>query len=163
MRRTWAPRGETPVLIHAFNWKKLSASAVLAYRWDGARCQLFVQLKPDSYNTQSLIAFLEELRRHFRGRKVILIWDGLPSHRSHDMTAYLQRQTTWLTVERLPGYAPELNPVEYLWGNVKGQELANLCAPNLGHAAAEFSNGMARVRHSQQLCFSFLHSAGLSF
>lgn len=163
VRRTWAPRGETPVLIHAFNWKKMSASAVLAYRWDGKRSQLFFQVKPDSYNTDSLIAFLADLRRHFRGRKVILIWDGLPSHRSREMTDYLRRQTHWLIVERLPGYAPDLNPVEYLWGNVKGQELANLCADNLGHATSALCTGMTRVRHSRQLCFSFLRAAGLSF
>ncbi|MGH7821898.1 MAG: IS630 family transposase [Candidatus Binatia bacterium] len=163
VRRTWAPRGETPVLIHAFNWKKMSASAVLAYRWDGKRSQLFFQVKPDSYNTNSLIAFLEDLRRHFRGRKVILVWDGLPSHRSREMTDYLRGQTHWLIVERLPGYAPHLNPVEYLWGNVKGQELANLCADNLGHATSALCTGMTRVRHRRQLCFSFLHAAGLSF
>jgi DDE superfamily endonuclease len=79
------------------------------------------------------------------------------------MTEYLRSQAYWLTVERLPGYAPELNPVEYLWGNVKGQELANLCAANLGEAASALHTGMRRVRHSQQLCFSFLDKAGLSF
>jgi DDE superfamily endonuclease len=141
----------------------MSASAVLAYRFDGKRSRLLFQVKPDSYNTQSLIAFLDELRRHFRGRRVILVWDGLPAHRSADMTEYLRRQAYWLTVERLPGYAPELNPVEYLWGNVKGQELANLCAANLGEAASALHTGMRRVRHSQQLCFSFLDKAGLSF
>lgn len=141
----------------------MSASAVVAYRWDGKRSQLFFQIKPDSYNTESLIAFLGDLRRHFRGRTVILVWDGLPAHRSRAMTDYLHGQRRWLTVERLPGYAPELNPVEYVWGNVKGQELANLCADNLGHAASALSSGMSRVRHSQHLCFSFLHHAGLSF
>jgi hypothetical protein len=141
----------------------MSAAAVVAYRWDGKRSQLFFQVKPDSYNTDSLIDFLDDLRRHFRRRKVILVWDGLPAHRSRAMTEYLRSQSRWLTVERLPGYAPELNPVEYVWGNVKGQELANLCADNLGHATAAFSSGMARVRQSQQLCFAFLHNAGLSF
>lgn len=141
----------------------MSASAVVAYRWDGKRSQLFFQVKPDSYNTDSLMGFLEDLRRHFRRRKVILVWDGLPAHRSRAMTEYLRGQSRWLTVERLPGYAPELNPVEYLWGNVKGQELANLCADNLGHATVAFSTGMARVRQSQQLCFAFLRNAGLSF
>jgi len=120
----------------------MSGSAVVAYRWDGKRSQLFFQVKPDSYNTDSLIGFLEDLRRHFRSRKVILVWDGLPAHRSRVMTEYLRGQSRWLTVERLPGYAPELNPVEYLWGNVKGQELANLCADNLGHATVAFSSGM---------------------
>ncbi len=64
----------------------MSASAVLAYRFDGKRSRLLFQVKPDSYNTQSLIAFLDELRRHFRGRRVILVWDGLPAHRSAEMT-----------------------------------------------------------------------------
>jgi len=141
----------------------MSAAAVVAYRWDGKRSQLFFQVKPDSYNTDSLIGFLEDLRRHFRSRKIILVWDGLPAHRSRAMTDYLRAQRGWLTVERLPGYAPELNPVEYLWGNVKGQELANLCADNLGHATFAFSSGMARVRRSQHLCFAFLRNAGLSF
>lgn len=136
---------------------------MLAYRWDGQRSQLFFQLKPDSYNTDSLIAFLDDLRRHFRGRTVILVWDGLPAHRSRAMTAYLHGQRRWLTVERLPGYAPELNPVESVWGNVKGQELANLCADHLGHAASAFATGMSRVRGSQQLCLSFLRNTGLSF
>ncbi len=57
VRRTWAPRGQTPVLIHAFNWKKLSISVALAFRWDGRRTRLFFQTRPDSYNTESLIAF----------------------------------------------------------------------------------------------------------
>jgi hypothetical protein len=140
----------------------MSAAAVVAYRWDGTRAQLFFQVKPDSYNTDSLMGFLKDLRRHFRSRKLILVWDGLPAHRSRVMTDYLHGQRRWLTVERLPGYAPELNPVEYVWGNVKGQELANLCAENLGHATAAFSSGMARVRQSQQLCFAFLRNAGLS-
>ena len=43
------------------------------------------------------------------------------------MLQYLVRARAWLTVERLPGYAPELNPVEQIWGNIKGRELANLC------------------------------------
>ena len=41
------------------------------------------------------------------------------------MAAFVASQRSWLTVERLPAYAPELNPVEALWGNLKGQELAN--------------------------------------
>ena len=56
-----------------------------------------------------------------------MIWDGLPSHRSKAMTAWINKQRSWLVVERLPAYAPDLNPVELLWGNVKGVELANLC------------------------------------
>jgi hypothetical protein len=141
----------------------MSVCAALAYRSDGQRCRLLFQVKPGSYDTASLIAFLTELRRHFRGQKVILVWDGLPAHRSRAMTAYLRTQRAWLSVERLPGYAPDLNPVESVWGNVKGRELANRCADTLGEAATAFQTGMGRVRRSQQLCFAFLDHAGLSF
>jgi hypothetical protein len=163
VRRTWAPRGETPVLIHAFNWKKLSLCAALAYRWDGRRSRLYFQTRPDSYNAESLIIFLRDLRRHLRGQQVSLIWDGLPAHKSRIMQAYLQSQRHWLRVERLPGYAPNLNPVETLWSNLKGQELANRCSKGLGEADSAVRQGMARVGHSQQLAFAFLHHAGLSF
>jgi len=122
-------------LIHAFNWAKLSLAVGLAFRWDFRRSGLFFQTRPGSYNDVSLIGFLDELKRHFCRRRLILIWDGLPSHKSRAMTAYLQTQRSWLTVERLPGYAPDLNPTELVWGNVKGRELANLCADNLGEAS----------------------------
>jgi len=163
VRRTWAPRGQTPTLIHAFNWGKISVAAVLAYRWDGQRCRLYFQMRQGSYGPESLVAFLQELRRHFAGQRVILVWDGLPAHKSRIMKEYLARQRTWLSEERLPGYAPDLNPVEMLWGNIKGQELANRCSANLAEAAAAVSQGMARVRQSQQLAFAFLDHAGLSF
>jgi hypothetical protein len=163
IRRTWAPRGQTPVLIHAFNWKKLSICAALAYRWDGKRSPLYFQTRPDNYNADRLRAFLQDLRRHLRGQRATLVWDGLPAHKSRIMQDYLRAQRRWLRVERLPGYAPDLNPVETLWSNLKGQELANRCADGLGEADGAVRQGMARVRRRQQLAFAFLHHAGLSF
>ena len=163
VRRTWAPRGQTPVLTHAFNWTHLSVATALAFRWDGRRSRLYFQTRPGSYNSAHLIGFLRALRRHFRGQAVILIWDGLPAHKSGAMTAYLAGQQAWLAVERLPGYAPDLNPVEYLWGNLKGQELANLCAGNLGEVGTALHAGMARVRRQPHLPFAFLQHAGLFF
>jgi len=149
-------------LIHAFNWKKLSVCAALGYRWDGRRCRLWFQTRPGSYNTESLLGFLRDLKQHLRGQKAILVWDGLPAHKSREMQAYLESQKHWLRVERLPGYSPDLNPVESLWGNLKGQELANRCAEGLGEVATALHRGMDRVRESEQLAFAFLHHAGLS-
>jgi len=163
VRRTWAPKGETPVLIHAFNRKKLSVCAALGYRWDGRRCRLWFQTRPGSYNAASLIGFLKDLKKHLRGQKAILVWDGLPAHKSREMQDYLATQKHWLDVERLPGYSPDLNPVEPVWGNVKGQELANRCAANLGESRTALRSGLERVRRSASLPFSFLHHAGLYF
>ena len=79
------------------------------------------------------------------------------------MQTYLATQSGWLRVERLPGYAPDLNPVELLWGNIKGQELANRCSQDLEEAVAALGSGMTRVRRRRKLAFSFLQHAGLSF
>jgi hypothetical protein len=59
VRRTWAPRGETPVVIHPFRyWERLSVAAALAFRWDGRRSRLFFQTRPTPYTTAALIGFL---------------------------------------------------------------------------------------------------------
>ena len=79
------------------------------------------------------------------------------------MKAYLATQKKRLIVEMLPGYSPDLNPVESLWGNVKGEELANLCADDLGEAAEALRDGMARVGACKEYADSFLDHAGLSF
>jgi len=115
------------------------------------------------YNDVTLIEFLNDLKREFRRRRVVLVWDGLPSHRSAPMQAYLRAQRSWLTVERLPGYAPDLNPAELVWGNVKGGELANLCADDLAEVEHELRAGLRRVGRSSTLAFAFLTHTGLSF
>jgi len=75
----------------------------------------------------------------------------------------LARARTWLTVERLPGYAPELNPVEQIWGNIKGRELANLCPADILALRGPLRAGFARIRGRSTLAFGFLRHAGLSF
>lgn len=162
IRRTWAPRGKTPVIVHAYNWQKLSVAAALGYRWDGKASRLFFQTRPGSYDTASLIGFLQTFQKERPGRKCLLIWDGLPAHKSKLMQAHLHAQRHWLAVERLPAYAPELNPVELLWGNVKGQELANLCAADLREVGRELRRGLARVTANRTLPHSFLRHTGLS-
>lgn len=62
MRRTWAPRGKTPVLRHAFNWKKPSICSAIGYRWGGKRCRLFFRIVPDSYDCEKFIDFISQLR-----------------------------------------------------------------------------------------------------
>ena len=64
------------------------------------------------------------LQRHLRG-KLLTIWDGLPAHRSRVVQEYVRSRRGRITLESLPGYAPELNPVEYVWGYWKHRELPN--------------------------------------
>jgi DDE superfamily endonuclease len=130
-RRTWAPRGHTPVIGHRFKWKRASMAAALCYGSRGGDASLAFHHQVDAYNTQTLIGALDPLRRFLGGQKATLLWDGLPAHRSLAMAAWLGRQRSWLVVEPLPAYAPELNPVEALWSSLKGVELANLAGDTL--------------------------------
>jgi DDE superfamily endonuclease len=101
----------TPVLRHHFAWKRLSIAGVLAYEPDGSDAHLVFQLRPGAYNDELLIDFLAEVHRHEQQRSIILIWDGLPSHRSRRMLDWVANQRDWLSIEPLPGYAPDLNPM----------------------------------------------------
>jgi putative transposase len=118
--------------------------------------------QPGAYDTDSLIGALGQLRRFLGGQKATLLWDGLPAHRSKLMRAWLGRQRSWLVVEPLPAYAPELNPVEPLWSDLKGVELANLAGGSLDAVVAAAERGIQRIRHTHHLAFSFLRHCGLS-
>jgi transposase len=162
VRATWAPRGQTPVLTHRFSWKRMSMAAALAYHPDRSQAETVFQIRKGTYNTDSLIEFLTALHEHFDSQPVTLIWDGLPSHRSKAMTAWLATQRHWLVVEKLPGYAPDLNPVELVWGNLKATELANLCPDTIDEAHTAAEAGLKRIGSSYELCFAFLDHTGLS-
>ena len=137
-------------------------AAALGYRPDGSAARLCFHLQQPSYNTDSLIAVLEELAGFYAGQRVVLLWDGLSSHWSTRMRAYLDSHRDWLTAERLPAYAPELNAVEYLWANLKGVELANLPTTTLAEVADATEQGIQRVCKHQDLVVGFLAHTGLT-
>ena len=161
-RRTWAPRGHTPVIRHHFKWKRCSMAAALCYGSRGGGAAVAFHHQLDAYNTDTLIQALGGLRRFLGGQTATLLWDGLPAHRSLAMAAWLGRQRSWLVVEPLPGYAPELNPVEALWSSLKGVELANLAADTLKEVTAAAERGIQRIRATHHLAYSFLQHCGLS-
>jgi DDE superfamily endonuclease len=78
------------------------------------------------------------------------------------MRRWLNTQRHWLVVERLPAYAPELNPTEGLWSSLKAVELANLGGPTLAEVIAQAYRGVERVRRTPHLAYSFLRHTGLS-
>ena len=162
VRRTWAPRGQTPLVVHPFNWKKLSICSVIAYWWNGRRWRLFFRVVGGSYNDVKLIDFLEQLMHQPSMGRLILLWDGLPSHRSQRMTQYLQQQESRLRILRLPAYAPDTNPVEGLWANIQGHELANRSVNGLEEMVEGVRSGFTRVRSESWLLQSFLNHAGFS-
>ena len=136
-------------------------AAALCIRPGGGGTRLAFHIQPGSYDTDSLIVALGELRRFLAGEKATLIWDGLPAHRSRKMHAWLTAQRSWLVVERLPAYAPDLNPVEGVWANLKGVELANLVSEHLGELITAAHTGIDRIPRTPNLAYGFLHGCGL--
>ncbi|MGN9821943.1 IS630 family transposase [Streptomyces sp. SD11] len=163
VRRTYAPRGRTPILRHRLNWQRAGMAAALGYHAadSGRGPRLCFHLKPGSYDTTSLIEVLEQIKIFDAGEPVVLVGDGLSAHWSRGMRAWVARQD-WLILERLPAYAPELNPVEGLWSAIKTREVANLAGDHLADVADAAERGIRRVCSSEQLPWSFLTHTGLT-
>lgn len=149
------------MLVEPFNWKRLSAIATLATTACGRRVRLYLQLVPGSVKTPAVLAHLQALRRHLNGRRLILVWDRLPVHRSGAIWKYIHSQSHWLHAEYLPPYAPEKNPVEYFWEHVSGTDLANFCADHLGQVRGQVHRAARRVRRRRDLGRAFLKHSGL--
>jgi transposase len=148
------------VLRHRFGWKRLSLAGALVYEPDGSDAHLVFELRPGAYNDETLIEFLSDLKT-IEQRRVLLIWDGLPSHRSRCMLEWVASQRDWLSIEPLPGYAPDVNPIEQVWGNLKSTELANLCSDSISEVANIADHGLDRIGSGAALCFAFLRHCGL--
>lgn len=162
MRCTWAPRGQTPVLRpKQRNWKKVSATGAIAYHVDG-NARVFLRFRRGDIHAPDVVTFLRHLRRHLRG-PILIVWDGLRAHRSKLVQEWLDRNPT-IQVHRLPAYAPELNPVECLWGWIKGTLLANVCEDSLDPIVERVRRGTRGLRRRRRyLLWAFLQGAGLSW
>ena len=150
--RTWAPRGQTPVLQHHFNWKVLSAAAGITW-WN-----FYFRLYPGTIRAPQVIDFLGHLLRHLPG-KLLVVWDGLPQHRARLVTEFIRAQRGRLAIERLPAYAPELNPVEYIWGYWKHHELPNFCPHDFTQLSLAARRALARMRRRPALVMAFWEQA----
>ncbi|MCX5231372.1 transposase [Streptomyces sp. NBC_00233] len=82
VRRTYAPRGRTPLLRHRLNWKRASMAAALGHHAAAPERlpRLCFHLKPGSHDTAALIEVLEQMKPFYRGERVVLVWDGLSAH-----------------------------------------------------------------------------------
>ena len=98
-----------------------------------------------------MIGFLKNIERCRAGQPTVLLWDGLAAHRSVKVREYLQEQSVWLRVERFPAYAPELNPVEYVWSSVKGKHVPNLCVDSTVDLDAAVTAGARAIGEDESL------------
>jgi transposase len=94
---------------------------------------------------------------------ILLIWDRLPAHRSLVTQRFIRDQKGRLEMEYLPPYAPELNPVEYIWAHCKHHELPNVCAKNLWDLNEGARRSLKRMRRRPRLITAFWKQASLFF
>jgi putative transposase len=117
-------------------------------------------VRPTSLNGLHSIEFLVHLG-HLAGDRLLVIWDGSPIHRRAEVKAFLVEAGDAIHLEPLPPYAPDLNPVEWLWKHLKKVELRNLTCLDLEQLHMELHLALGRVRQKLRLIRSFFEGAGL--
>lgn len=142
-------------MTHKFNWQRAHAIGALACEPDGSACEVLLYVQEPTITKETILAYLPALKAHF-DQAVVLLWDGLPAHRSKEVATWIAANADWLTVERFPGYAPELNPVEYLWSVLKGKDLANFCADQTQELAERLQVGQDRIGQDPEKLYGFL-------
>jgi transposase len=149
--RTYAPRGHTPVLRVPLTRDHLSAISAIT-----ANGRLFTHIQREPFRGPAIVAFLRQLLRQVCG-KLLVIWDGAPIHHGQAVKHFLAGGAAHrLHLERLPGYAPELNADEGVWNLLKRTELKNRCCQDLDELRWELGLAIRRVRrkaHVLAACF----------
>ena len=154
--RTYAPIGETPILKVFHTRDHLSMmSAITPQGW------LFTRTRYESLNGMDSVHFLTHLRSQ-TNRKLLVIWDGSPIHHNTDVRDYLANGAAkHIHLERLPAYAPNLNPDEGTWRHLKRVELANVCCADLLDLHSHVGSAVSRLRRKPHIIQSFFAQAGL--
>jgi DDE superfamily endonuclease len=167
--RTWGRRGQTPVVkVTGGSRKRVSLAALIAVR-PGQRPRLIYRVHTGRRHggdqrkgfTETDYARLLDAAHQQLGGPLVVVWDGLNTHVSRTMTELVAARD-WLTVFRLPPYAPELNPVESVWSHLK-RSLANLVKRDIGQLTALVKTRLRRMQYQPGLLEGFLAGTRLDF
>jgi DDE superfamily endonuclease len=166
--RTWAPRGRTPVVsVSGKGSGRVSVAGLVCLR-PGARGHLFYRVRIHrgrkgerrSMSEQDYVGLITAAHQQLQA-PVILIWDRLNTHISAVMRAFISSHSGWLTEVRLPAYAPDLNPAEGAWANMKNG-LGNLAVRDVDQLAAIMKSRLKRIQYRPALIDGFLAQTGLT-
>jgi transposase len=148
--RTYAPTGHPPLLEVPLSRDHLAVISGITMRG-----RVLHQVQDHAFKAPDIARFLRHVLRQVPGR-VVIIWDGAPIHRGEAVQALLAQpegQRLWL--EQLPGYAPELNPAEGVWHQLKQVELRNVCCHSQAELSDELRLAIGRLRQKPQLIHGF--------
>jgi transposase len=159
-RRTWAPRGETPVQRAWDRYDRLSVIGAVALSPTRRQISTPFQIHDENIRTDQVLDFVKQLRRHFR-RPLIICWDRWSVHRSAARKLAKTRLTN-VDIEWLPAYALELNPVEPRWSHTKFGTLANFVPDDTRHLKRSVRSALKKQSHSHRLKQSFFRTSQLN-
>ncbi len=129
--RTWSLRGRTPTIQSAGGWKRITAAGMVTWNAKSKRTSALAWMFRKGMRKRKMLAILRSLKKKYRGRQIIFLWDSLPAHKAKIVEKFLYENRLWITAVRFPGYAPEYNPQEYVWSGTKRKYFGNYCAPSL--------------------------------
>lgn len=158
-RRTWAPRGQTPVQRAWDRYDRLSVIGAITLASTRRRIGTPFQIHADNIRTDEVVDFIRQLRKQLQ-RPLIICWDRWQVHRSA-ARRIAQSRLQNIDFEWLPAYAPELNPVEPRWSHTKYSDLANFMPDDVSHLKRNVRSSLAKQRVDHQLKLSFFKSARL--
>lgn len=143
--KTWAPRGQTPVIRHRYRRDKISVISGVSVSPKRQRLGLFYQLYFQNIGQEEVCEFLRHLLRHLNG-PVIALLDNSRTHYGEPLQELL-RQHSRLRIEHFPSYAPELNPDEGVWSLAK-RDLANGRPDDVEELVQDLMHSIDRIRES---------------
>lgn len=153
--RTYAPVGKTPVLHEHLSRDHLSAMSGITLEG-----KLYMLEQERAFKGEDVVRFLKHLMRQIPG-KLLVIWDGSAIHRGRAVKDFLAGgAASRVRLERLPGYAPDLNPDEGVWKHLKCVELKNLCCRGLSELKIELRKAKERLRHKKHVILGCLRQPG---
>jgi transposase len=124
--------------------------------------RLFLPTQPGAYHSTEVVGFLRVLVRKLSG-KLLLIWEGAPIHRGKPIKEFLARGAAkCLPLEQLPGYAPDLHPVEGIWAYLKCRELGNVCCQDFPALDLALRRAKERLRHKRHVLQGGITECGYS-
>jgi transposase len=161
-RRTLAPRGQTPELVQKSGTReKVSVAAAVWLSPGRDRLGLYTHTLANGYfDSWYMAAFLEAMLKDLAGRFVV-VWDGGPMHKGGPIRDLMRHIADRLDLERLPPYAPMLNPIESLWSWLKWERLSNLGPKDATELDARVIAELAKVREAQTFLRNLFHASDL--
>ena len=157
VRRTWAPKAQTPVMYCWDRHDRLSVIAGLSVSARRRQIGLYFAVHEKNITAEDVETFLRQVQRSLR-RKLIVVMDRWPVHRKAAKNLFGDERF-W--IEWLPAYAPDLNPVEHVWNHTKYGDLANYIPDDLLDLELELDWSIDQTKRCPDLLRSFFHAAEL--